>query len=134
MSGTCAARADLDTTTWNFCPNQGVAYFYAIMFGILFLAHFTQMIIYRKLYSLVIVISALLQTLVFIFRLLSIHNPASVTYYSLWFVIILVAPIFTNAYVYMIMGRMVWNFLPDHKLAGLQARSFGLIFVLLDVV
>jgi hypothetical protein len=119
---------------WNFCPNIGVAYFYAVIFGILFVGHTVQAFIYRKFYSLVIIISAGLQTVTFIFRILSIKNPTNSTYNALWFVIILVAPIFTNAYVYMIMGRMVHNFLPNGRLFKIQARRFGLYFVLLDVL
>ncbi|KAF2663633.1 hypothetical protein BT63DRAFT_379776 [Microthyrium microscopicum] len=119
---------------WSFCPNVGVAYFFAVIFALLTIAHFSQMIIHRKVYSLVIVISAILQTLVFIFRIISINNPSSSLWYTLWFVIILIAPLWTNAYVYMIMGRMVHNFLPQKKLFGIKARRFGLYFVLLDVI
>jgi hypothetical protein len=119
---------------WNFCPNEGVAYFYAIIFGLLVVAHFIQAIIHRKFYSIVIIISAILQILGFIFRVLSIQNNKSLTWFTLWFVIILVAPLFTNAFVYMIMGRMVHNFIPSRKLFGLQARRFGRYFVLLDVM
>lgn len=121
-------------SNWNFCPNVGVAYFWAVMFGLLMVGHIGQAIKWRKAYSTVIIISALLQLLVFAFRILSIQNPDASIWYTLWFVIILVAPLLTNAYVYMIMGRMVYNFLPDGKLFNVQARRFGLYFVLLDIV
>jgi hypothetical protein len=131
--GNCK-QVDDPNSGWGFCPNSAPAYLYAVLFGILLITHFTQMIVYRKLYSLVIVFSALLQTLVFVFRILSINNPDSELFYTLWFVIILVAPIFTNAYVYMVFGRMVHNFLLEKRLCGLQARRFSLIFVTLDII
>jgi hypothetical protein len=131
--GSCK-QVDDPNSGWGFCPNVGVSYLYAIMFGILFITHFVQMIVYRKLYSLVIVFSAFLQTLVFVFRILSINKPDSELYYTLWFVIILVAPIFTNAYVYMVFGRMVHNFLLERRLGGLQARRYSLLFVTLDII
>jgi len=106
---------------------------FAIAFGVLVVLHSLQMIIYRKLYSLVIITSAVLQVLAFVFRILSMKNPTSIPFFTLWFVLILVAPIWTNAYVYMIMGRMVYNFHPRQRLAKLQARRFGLVFVLLDI-
>ena len=98
----------------NITPaNIGVSYFFAVLFALLVIAHTTQAIIYRKAYSLVIIISATLQTLVFVFRILSIQNPASDLWYTLWFVIILVAPLWTNAYAYQIMGQClipIWNY------------------------
>ena len=129
----CHAK-DAPDTAWQFCPNIGVAYFFSIFFGLLVIAHSVQAVIYRKFYSIVITISAILQTLAFVFRILSINNPASIAWYSLWFVIILVAPLFTNAYVYMVMGRMVHNFHPKRRLFGLKARRFGFYFVLLDAM
>ncbi|KAF2102283.1 hypothetical protein NA57DRAFT_64807 [Rhizodiscina lignyota] len=133
MGPTCKAIEPKDTD-WNFCPNIGVAYFWAVMFGFLVIAHIVQAIIHRKAYSIVIIISAILQMLVFVFRIISINNPTSTLWYALWFVIILVAPLFTNAYVYQIMGRMVHNFLPDQRLFKIKARRFGTYFVLLDFV
>lgn len=59
----------------------------------------------RKVYSLVIILSALQQTAVFATRIVSIEQPTSGAMYSIWFVLILIAPLWTNAYVYMIMGR-----------------------------
>lgn len=45
-----------------------------------------------------------------------------------------VSPIFTNAYAYMVMGRMVYNFTPSASVFKVKAWRFGLIFVLLDIV
>lgn len=45
-----------------------------------------------------------------------------------------VAPIWTNAYAYMVMGRMVYNFTPNASVFKVKAWRFGLIFVLLDVI
>jgi hypothetical protein len=103
---------------------------------------------------------ALWQTIAYIFRVISIADPASLGDYAAWFVLILVfyptlnlgpwrpycpptltalawhqvAPLWTNAFVYMIVGRMVWNFVPTAKILGITAWRFGLYFVLLDVV
>jgi hypothetical protein len=134
MVNTHCRAAEGKDAIWSFCPNIGAAYFWAIMFAFLVVAHTVQAIIHRKWYSIVIVLSALLQTAAFVCRVLSIKHYTSEILYSLWFVIILVAPIFTNAYVYMIMGRMVHSFLPNGKLFNIQARRFGLYFVLLDIM
>lgn len=98
------------------------------------LAHLYQAIRYRKGYCWVITMSALWQTLTYVFRILSIHSPASFAYYAAWFILILVAPLWTNAFVYMVMGRMVWNFTPTAKILRLSAWRFGLLFVVLDIM
>lgn len=92
---------------WSFCPNINVAYLFAILFGLATVAHIAMGIIYRKFYSLVIVVAAGWQTAGFVFRVISIDNPWSSGSYSAWFILILTAPLWINAYVYMVMGRMV---------------------------
>lgn len=44
--------------------------------------------------------SALWQTIAYIFRIVSIKTPASLGDYAAWFVLILVSPLWTNAFVY----------------------------------
>lgn len=43
-----------------------------------------------------------------------------------------VAPLLTNAFAYMVMGRMVYNFTAQAKIFGVKAWRFTLCFVLLD--
>ncbi|KAL8827466.1 MAG: hypothetical protein Q9170_007006 [Blastenia crenularia] len=119
---------------WNFCPNIGAAYFLAIIFALTTCAHVAQAIIYRKGYCWVISVSALWQTICYILRIMSIKHPASMGYYSGWFILILTAPLWTNAFVYMVMGRMVYNFTSGAKLLGIKAWRFTLYFVLLDIL
>ena len=55
------------------------------------LAHLSQAIYYRKGYCWVITMGTLWQTLTYIFRILSIQNPAALSDYAAWFVLILVS-------------------------------------------
>ncbi|KAK0510762.1 hypothetical protein JMJ35_007194 [Cladonia borealis] len=130
--GHCKAT-DTPNTNWYFCPNVGAAYFYAILYALSLVAHIAQGIIYRKGYSWVIAMGALWELLAYIFRILSINHPANVSWYSAWFVVILLAPLWINAYVYMVLGRMVYNFTANAKILGVKAWRFGLYFVLLDI-
>ena len=93
--------------SWSFCPSISAAYLFVVLFGLATIAHLVEGIIYRKSYSIVIVIAAGWQTAGFIFRVLSIDNPWSSGDYSGWFILILTGPLWINAYVYMCMGRMV---------------------------
>ncbi|KAH8678857.1 RTA1 like protein-domain-containing protein [Tricladium varicosporioides] len=133
MTGTCAALTT-EHTQWNFCPNVGAAYAFAVFFGLTTIAHIAQAIVYRKAYSWVIIFSGLAQTLTYIFRILSILHPDSFAAYVAWFVLILVAPLFTNAYVYMALGRMLWNYVADAKIYRITAWRLGMYFVILDIV
>ena len=106
---------------------------------------------YRKGYCWVIICSGLAQTICYIFRALSIQHPATFSDYAAWFILILVsrivllqkkavadlpkiAPLLTNAFAYMVMGRMVYNFTKQAKIFGVKAWRFTLFFVLLDAM
>ncbi|PQE27316.1 hypothetical protein CJF32_00000283 [Rutstroemia sp. NJR-2017a WRK4] len=133
MTGTCAAVTTPDTI-WSFCPNLGADYLFIVLFALTTIAHIAQAITTRKGYCWVIITSGLAQFLAYVFRLLSVKNPTNNGLYAAWFVLILVAPLFTNAFVYMVMGRMVWNYVKNAKIYGITAWRFGLYFVILDVV
>ena len=80
--------------------------------------------------------------------MLSIQHPTSFADSAAWFILILVstvffggafvtnaakvAPLLTNAFAYMVMGRMVYNFTAQAKVFGVKAWRFTLYFVLLD--
>ncbi|KAL9087134.1 MAG: hypothetical protein Q9165_006785 [Trypethelium subeluteriae] len=122
-----------NTGPWSFCPNTGADYLFVLLFAIVTIGHVIEGIFYRKIYSLVIIIAAAWQTAAFVFRADSIHDPWKSGPYSAWFILILTGPLWINAYVYMVMGRMVWNFIPDKRLCKVKAWRFGLLFVILDI-
>ncbi|RAL13893.1 RTA1 domain-containing protein [Aspergillus homomorphus CBS 101889] len=129
----CKALTTPDTM-WNFCPSSGAAYLFTVLFALTTLAHISQAILYRKFYCWVIAMSGTIQTVTYIFRVLSIANPASYEDYAAWFVLILIAPLWTNAFVYMVMGRMVWNFTDDARVLRVRPWHFGFFFVVLDIM
>ncbi|CAK7230253.1 hypothetical protein SBRCBS47491_007524 [Sporothrix bragantina] len=129
----CKALTTPDTM-WTFCPNMGASIFFLVLFAGTTIAHVFQAAHYKKTYCWVIIMSTLWQLLTYIFRTISIQTPASFGNYAAWFVLILVAPLWTNAFAYMVFGRLVHNYTPDRKLWGLPASRFGLVFVVLDIV
>ena len=133
MAKSCPAKDDPDSAWPPYCPNLGAAYFFLVVFCLTFVAHIAQAIIHRKGYSWVVSMSALWQLLAFTFRILAINNVTQIGYYIPYFVLILLAPIWINAYVYMVLGRMVYNYTENAKLFGIKAWRCGLYFVLLDI-
>lgn len=90
MSPQCEAVTNPDSVLPHFCPNIGAAYFFAILFGIITIAHFTQMFLHRKPHSWVITFSALLQTATYVLRILSIIKPTNGDFYTYWFILMMV--------------------------------------------
>jgi hypothetical protein len=80
------------------------------------------------------VIAVLWQTVTYVLREVSIFMPKSTWLYSAWFIMILIGPLWINAFVYMVLARMVWCFQPEKKLAGVRAWKLGTLFVCLDVL
>ncbi|KAF5235731.1 hypothetical protein FANTH_11611 [Fusarium anthophilum] len=130
---TCHAL-QVPNTQWNLCPSTAASILFLVLFAITNIAHLIQAIQYRSGYCCVIIMSAFWQVFTYIFRTVSIYNPASFDYYATWFVVILVAPLWTNAFAYMVFGRMVWCYTSDGRLYGIKAWQFGFIFVILDII
>ena len=84
------ALENSETTQWSFCPSLPAAYLFAILFGLTLCAHIAQAVLHRKGYSWVIIASALLQFLAYVFRIRSINTPENEPVYILWFCFILV--------------------------------------------
>jgi len=74
------------------------------------------------------------ETASFSIRCISINNQTSEGLYDTHFILFLLAPLWINAFIYMLLGRMVYFFLRDQKLFGIRAQRMALYFVSLDIV
>ena len=119
---------------WDFCPSLGASILFIVLFTATTVIHLIQAIFYKKPYCWVIVVSGLLQAVTYVFRTISIETPSNFPYYATWFVVILVAPLWTNAFAYMVFGRIVWTYTDDHQVWGVKAQYYGFGFVVLDIV
>ena len=119
---------------WPFCPSPIPAALFCVLFGVLTIGHIYQAIRYRKLYCAIMVIAGIWQVVTYAIREMSVFNQKNDGLYSIWFIMILIAPLWINAFVYMVLARMVWCFLPNKKLGGIRAWKFGTLFVCLDIV
>ena len=57
----------------------------------------------------------------------------SIPPFDIQYILILLAPLWINAFDHMVLGRMVWYFLEDKKLLGIEAERMAMCFVGLDV-
>ncbi|KAE9374872.1 hypothetical protein N431DRAFT_533814 [Stipitochalara longipes BDJ] len=135
MSASCPARADLVHTNWDFCPSTPAAIIFTVLFALTTSAHLWQAIFYKKTYCWVIVGSGLAQTLNYIFRIISIKDPDSLSMYTAWEFNDSLAPNNTSeALLKCDLGRMVWNYIPDAKIYRITAWRFSTYFVILDII
>ena len=119
---------------WPYCPSYAAAVLFAVLYGLTTFTHLAQAILYRKGFCWVIIMAASWEFAGFAIRAAGTQYQGSLGLFFFQQVLILLAPIWLNAFVYMVFGRMVLYFLPDQKVAKIKAKRLTLIFVLLDVV
>ena len=70
----------------------------------------------------------------FIIRAMGTRKQQSEVYPTVSTILILLAPMWVNAFVYMVMGRMIYFFVPDQQIWGVKAIKIAKIFVWLDIL
>lgn len=60
-------------------------------------------------------------------------RPTSLPFGATSQIIILLAPLWLNGFIFIILGRVVLLFAPEQKVWGINARRLALSFVLLDI-
>ncbi|CAG8292335.1 unnamed protein product [Penicillium nalgiovense] len=118
---------------YSYCANGPAAVFFTVLFGLTWIAHFAQAIMYRKRFCWVIVVATVWQCIGMIMRTYSTIDQTKSTTTAAGQLLILLTPLWVNAFVYMIFGRMVYYFLPEKKVAGIRAERLAQIFIWLDV-
>lgn len=119
---------------YNYNPSLAAAAIFTVIFGIATGAHLVQAISYRKKFCWVIIMGAIWETCSFILRALGTRNQQNVSYVTVSQILLLLAPLWINAFDYMILGRMVYYFLPEKNLLHMHASRFSLCFVMLDIL
>ncbi|KAI1979432.1 hypothetical protein LOZ53_000678 [Ophidiomyces ophidiicola] len=88
---------------------------------------------FRKKFCWVIIMASAWETLGFALRSYSTQNLRSLGPFVPSQLLIILSPLWLNAFVYMVLGRMIYFFLPEKKCFGITAKKLTLIFVLLDI-
>lgn len=124
---------DDDDTVWLYCPSYGAAIAFTVLFALTTICHITQAVLFRKPFAFVIVMAAIWETGGYTLRIFSVRDQLSATIFTIQQLLIILAPLWINAFVYMVLGRMVHFFLASDRVFGLRARRITLIFVLFDI-
>lgn len=67
-------------------------------------------------------------------RVLASTDQSNSTYQTISNIMVLLAPLWLNAFVYMVFGRAVYYWLPSKRIGRLKARTMTKCFVWLDVL
>ncbi|OTB00507.1 hypothetical protein M426DRAFT_33304, partial [Hypoxylon sp. CI-4A] len=120
--GTCNAL-------WDYYPSFSAALALTILFGLLAVTHLYQAIAYRKKFCWVIVMASFWETMAYLFRTVSTRYQQNTGIYLVFQILILLSPLWVNAFVYMVLGRMVYYFTPSHKVFNVPAPTLAAAFV-----
>ncbi|KAK2809823.1 hypothetical protein FQN50_003463 [Emmonsiellopsis sp. PD_5] len=132
--GRCDFDKNADDIGWLYCPSFAAAVLFTVLFGLTTIVHIVQWVNFRKKFCWVITMSSLWETAGFALRSLSAQKITGLWHFIPQQLLIILAPLWLNAFVYMVLGRMIHFFLPGEKIFGISARRLTLIFVLLDIV
>ncbi|KAF2472673.1 uncharacterized protein BDR25DRAFT_312599 [Lindgomyces ingoldianus] len=126
----------LDTPDLQFayCPSMGASILFAILFGLTLFGHCLQAVHYRAFYTWVLIMSAIWQTLAFIIRCIGIMNPTNEAINNVTYCLVLLAPLWINAFCFMVMARLVHMFLPHHRIFRVKGSWLAALFVFLDIL
>jgi hypothetical protein len=95
--------------------------------------HVFQAIKWRKTICWVIIMGGIWEALGYLLRMLNIHQPDGTPLYILE-ILILLAPLWVNAFDYLMLSRIVYYFLPGEKIGALRPQCLATTFVCLDIV
>ncbi|KAF1834463.1 hypothetical protein BDW02DRAFT_639283 [Decorospora gaudefroyi] len=126
--------ADACNALWVYFPNFAAAVAFSILFGMLTIAHVGQAILYRNGFCWVIIMAALWETGAYAFRALGSKDQQSSGIALVAQILVLVAPIWVNAFAYMVFARIVHFYSPTRKVWFFSPSILALIFVTLDII
>jgi hypothetical protein len=118
---------------WIFCPSIPGAIAGLALFSIITLAHFVQAFMYRKRFCWVICMATSWETASFVFRVLGARDPRNELYNTGSQILVILAPLWVNAFAYMVMGRLVYYWLLSKSVWNIKARKMTKFFVWFDV-
>ncbi|KIW12543.1 hypothetical protein PV08_09820 [Exophiala spinifera] len=122
-----------DDYYYSYCPSLGASVLFAVLFGLSTTVHVLQAIHYRKAFATVLIMGAAWETGGYIVRVLSIYHQLNGTLYTVQMLLILLAPLWINAYIYMLLGRMIHFFLRTDSVFRIPSRRITRMFVLFDI-
>ena len=128
----CYPAAD-PNAYWSYCPSYAAAIAFSVLFCMTTIGHVVQAFAYRKPFAVVVVIGASWEAIGYTLRILSVEDQLNGGYFTGQQLLILLAPLWINAFAYMTIGRLIHFYLDPDRIFGMKARRLTLMFVLFDI-
>ncbi|CVL08833.1 related to phospholipid-translocating ATPase [Fusarium proliferatum] len=125
---------DSCNANYGFYPNWEDNTAFAVAFGLSTVAHLAQAIILKQKFCWVIIMGASWECICFIARALGARDQQQAAYVTVSTLLFLLAPIWINAFIYMIVARLVHFVIPQRRVARISAQWLAKIFVMFDVM
>jgi hypothetical protein len=119
---------------FSYDPSFGAAVFFAVLFGLSTILHIIQARIFRKRFCWVIIMAGLWETAGFSIRAAATRSQLQLGFFLPEELLIMLAPLWVNAFIYMLVGRMVNYYLPEKNVYGFPARKMAVVFVCMDII
>jgi len=120
---------------WNYSPSFPAAVLFTVLFGLTLGAHIYQAILYKKVrLCWVVIMGAAWEFVSFALRSAAAQNQQSAAFAFVSQLLVLLAPLWLNAFDYMVLGRMIHFFVPEQKIWGIRARKLAVWFVCADML
>jgi hypothetical protein len=118
-----------------YYPSFAAALTFAILFGITTILHIYQTFTHKKLrLCWTLIMGTSWEFASFILRTLGSKNQQNAAFATVSQILLLLAPMWINAFDYMLLGRMVYFFVPEQKIWKIKAIKIAKIFVWLDIL
>ncbi|KAI9738719.1 MAG: hypothetical protein M1834_008224 [Cirrosporium novae-zelandiae] len=124
---------NLHVTLYHYVPSGQAAWAFVTLFGLGTVVHFVYMFPLRAAYFIPLIVGGICETFGYYGRAWSHESPHNFKAYVLQNLLILVAPPFLAATIYMSLGRIIRS-LDGEKYAIIRPRWLTKIFVLSDVI
>ena len=128
----CYPAAD-PNAYWSYCPSYAAAIAFSVLFCMTTVGHIVQAFAYRKPFAVVLVIGAGWEAVGYTLRILSVQDQLNGGYFTGQQLLILLAPLWINAFAYMTIGRLIHFSLDPDRIFGMKARRITMMFVLFDI-
>jgi len=114
------------------CPKLAPAALFTALYALTTLVHIYQAWHYKKTFCWVLIMGGCWEFIGMTTRISNIEKKNdSVDHTS--FIFTLLAPLWINAFVYMVLGRMVHMYMPNKRLGKMKAQRLALYFVIMDI-
>ncbi|PKS09264.1 hypothetical protein jhhlp_003878 [Lomentospora prolificans] len=129
-----AVPIDACNSYYLFEPNFAGNVAFAVMLGLTTAIHIVQAAVYKKKYCWVLIMGCAWESSAFVLRAAGAHNQQQLTFVVLGTLLLLLAPLWINAFLYMTVARLIHYMLPSQKVLGFRASLLTKLFVWLDIL